>query len=172
MHLFDAESRIKKYATPLDIVDAFCERRLEGYVKRKEVVLKRLRAEAALLRNKVLFLEAVCDGRLVLHEKRDDDLALEAEMESLGLERLVCCSDSVKQDDDEGDADAEARVQKAIGSYKYLLAMPMSSLTHRRKEALDAQLSSKNAEIASAEEKTPEAVWGSDLDALVDELIK
>ena len=175
MHLFDAESRIKKYATPLDIVDAFCERRLEGYVKRKEVVLKRLRAEAALLGNKVLFLEAVCDGRLVLHGKRED-AALEAEMESLGLERLV--SDemtNVKRregDDDEGeaDADADAGVQKAIGSYKYLLGMPMSSLTHRRKEALDAQLRSKNAEIASAEEKTPEAVWGSDLDSLVDEL--
>lgn len=176
MHLFDAESRIKKYGTPRDIVDAFCERRLEGYAKRKETILKRLRAEAAILKNKVLFLELVCDGRLVLHGKKGDetnDAELEAEMESLGLERLVGATDdkdrvAIARSEDDDDEDEE-KVQ-AKGSFKYLLGMPIASLTHRRKEALDAQLKTKNAEIVSTEEKTPEAIWKDELDALVAEL--
>ena len=192
MHLFNAAGQIKKYATPLEIVEDFCVVRLEGYVKRKSTLLVRLRSEAALLRNRVLFLEVVADGRLVLQGKKGnkgvgsadkrDDTALEAEMEVLGLERRADEKAAVSGKDDDEDHDAshdddesgkaEGEAPPAAGSYKYLLGMPMASMTVRRKEALDTQLRAKVAEIATIEARTPEHMWAADLDALAEELTK
>ena len=190
MHLFNAAGQIKKYATPLEIVEDFCVVRLEGYVKRKSTLLVRLRSEAALLRNRVLFLEVVADGRLVLQGKKGnkevgsaderDDTALEAEMEALGLERRADekavargkdDNDDASHDDDERPA-KEGEAPLAAGSYKYLLGMPMASMTVRRKEALDAQLRGKVTEIVTIEARTPEHMWAADLDALTEELTR
>lgn len=185
MHLFTAAGTIKKYATPLEIVDDFCKERLKAYVKRKAALLERLRSEAALLRNKVLFIEAVSDGRLVLHGKKgkddDDDKSLEAEMEALGLERQADekAIKVVSEDEDDDDDSNKNKNKKddgesmsSSGSFKYLLGMPMASMTVRRKEALDAQLRGKLGEIKTIEETTSEDMWMSDLDAVAEELKK
>lgn len=139
MHLFNAKGQIRKYETTSDILNDFFEARLDGYIRRREHTIQRLAHEAEVLRNRVLFVEAVLDGRLRLNVAPD---ALEQSMEDAGLCRI-----------DEG-------------GYDYLLSMPMASMTQARKEALDAQLSTRRSELEHAEASTPFDIWVADLDAL------
>ena len=113
----------------------------------------------------------------------DSDKRLEADMERLGLERMSLSSQAqgqehgqamTKLDDSAGagddsnaqDGDAHDKKKKNPKSFKYLLSMPMASMTRKRKAALDAQLAAKLAELARAEASRPTDLWLSDLDAL------
>lgn len=51
--LFDQNGCLKKYESPLDILQEFFDLRLKFYGKRKSYLLGMLEAEAALLSNKV-----------------------------------------------------------------------------------------------------------------------
>jgi DNA topoisomerase-2 len=141
MHLFGASGQIQRFDTPWDILEAYAPVRLDGYVRRRLHMLQRLRAESAVLFNRVRFIELVIDDIIVLSRKSDEEI--EAVLVEHELER-----------------NAET------GTYDYLLDMPMSSMTKERKAALDAQLSAKLAEIARIEEMTAERMWLEDIDAL------
>ena len=193
MHLFNARGQIQKYATPWDVVREFCVSRLDGYVRRRAHVIARLTAEAALLRNKSRFLELVADGRLELHGSHPnlgDDMAalgLERIVSTIGggggggKKKGVVGGGQDDQDDDGGEGEDDggggggdhqqdkkrARVEPdttTVG-FKYLLSMPMASLTPQRKAALDAQLTAKLAEVARVEASTATDLWKADLDA-------
>jgi DNA topoisomerase-2 len=141
MHLFGASGQIQRFDTPWDILEAYAPVRLDGYVRRRLHMLQRLRAESAVLFNRVRFIELVIDDIIVLSRKSEE------EIEAILVE-------------DELERNAET------GTYDYLLDMPMSSMTKERKAALDAQLSAKLAEIARIEEMTAERMWLEDIDAL------
>ena len=172
MHLFNARGQIRKYASPWDIVDEFVAERRAGYERRREHVLRRLGRELLVLRNRVLFVEAVLDGRLRLNVER-----VELDMEALGLARLLAPGSAgpapVKIDDGAADADdggggsaVDAVDDGTSGSFGYLLSMPMASMTRARKDALDRQAAAKAAELAAAETRTALDEWRGDLDAL------
>jgi DNA topoisomerase-2 len=179
MHLFSAEGRIKKYDGPKEILDDFCTVRLKTYEKRKAALLARLRAEEAIIRNRVKFIEHVIDGSLVLHGRKendegDDEGTLENEMLGLGLQKLEVgtkakTSNKTGEDDDDGDGE-ESEISNKNESFRYLLDMPLASLTHKRKVALDSQLTAKETEIMVVEGKSSTDMWNTDLDGLVKDL--
>jgi DNA topoisomerase-2 len=146
MHLFGPNGQIQRFETPWDILRAYAPVRLDGYVRRREHLLKRLRAESTVLFNRVRFIELVIDDTIVLSRKTDEEV--EAMLVEQGLERSGA----------------------GEGNYDYLLDMPMSSMTQERKTALDVQLSAKLAEISRIEAMTAEAMWLEDLDAVEREL--
>lgn len=209
MHLFNARGQIQKYATTWDIVDAFCRARLAGYVRRRAHLLRALRADAEVTRNRVRFIELVTEGTLVLSASFRDAVnatdaadpvdavdatddpeggqedagggseGLCAEMERLGLVRLVVGMQQQQQQQRAASAAAPATASAAAAaaaaalaapSFKYLLSMPMSSLTPRRKRVLDGQLRDKEAQIEALERTTADAMWGKDLDLFEREL--
>ena len=174
MHLFNARGQIQRYATVWDVVREFCEVRLDGYARRRTHVLERLASEAAVLRNKAMFLELVAEGRLVLHDRSVSDVDLAARMTDLGLETIVedkqgsrrsSAKKKSEDDDDDDNAPAAEEDAPAVAGFKYLLSMPMSSLTAKRKAAIDASLAAKRAEIAKVESKSSTDLWLSDIDA-------
>jgi DNA topoisomerase-2 len=140
MHLFSAGGQIQRFETPWDILRAYAPVRLDGYVKRRAHLLQRLRAESAVLFNRVRFIELVVDETIALGRKTDEEV--EAMLAAQGLEK------------------------EGGGTYDYLLDMPMSSMTLERKAQLDAQLSAKLAEIARIEGTTAEGMWLEDIEAL------
>jgi len=177
MHLFNSRGQIQKYATPAEVVAEFCAVRIDGYVRRRAHIIERVRLEADVLRNRALFLELVGDGRLRLQATPDDRLA--AEMEAAGLERMAPTSGgAVKRGGSGGMAAAPGAEEDAVvpaegdgearaASYAYLLSMPMSSMTQKRKEQLDELFKGKLTELAESESATPEGMWEHDLDAFV-----
>ena len=64
--LFDAEGKIQKYDSELDILKEFFGLRQDLYVKRREYLLCRLDREHAILANKVKFIQGVISGALVI----------------------------------------------------------------------------------------------------------
>jgi DNA topoisomerase-2 len=188
MHLFNARGQIQRYESPSHIVDDFCTARRAGYARRRAHLLGLLAEEASVLRNRALFIELVVCGRLKLHAERggakDDDGGAG---DGTGVTD-VGVDVGVDVDVDVGTstaAEAGARAEgdpalwhemTALGlamlgvggerpSFAYLLSMPMSSMTPRRKRALEASLGVKEAQLARVEATTPDAMWLADLDA-------
>jgi DNA topoisomerase-2 len=189
MHLFNAQGQIKRYETVWDILSEFYCVRLAGYESRRLHLIARLRREVD-----VLFVESVVDGRLKLdgRAKKEDeedhdqaDRALEDDMEALGLERLLPGDaatgakaskapvedgeEEVDGQDEEGSEGRKAgqkdqKQQQQQGSYRYLLTMPMASMTARRKAELDRQLEARRADLARAEASRPRDMWAAELD--------
>ena len=56
MVLFDAEGKIAKYNTALDILKEFCRLRRQMYQKRKDYLVAKLTRETEILSNKARFI--------------------------------------------------------------------------------------------------------------------
>ncbi|PNH08578.1 DNA topoisomerase 2 [Tetrabaena socialis] len=104
MHLFDAAGRIKKYEGTAEILKDFFEVRLQGYTARRAHELDAMSHRALVLAQKVRFLGLVIGGQLLLHTLTSGGKDLELALEQLQLARFN-------------------------GSYAYLTAMPMSSVS-------------------------------------------
>merc|ERR1719379_394855 len=77
MMLFDAEGKIAKYNTSLDILVEFCKLRREVYEKRKDYLVSKLSREREILSNKARFILMVVQGELELRKKKKVDLLRE-----------------------------------------------------------------------------------------------
>ena len=64
MHAFDAEQRLRRFESPLDIVRAFVPVRLETYELRKAHQLRARGDEYTLKAEQARFIERVADGRI------------------------------------------------------------------------------------------------------------
>ena len=139
MNLFDANERLRKFATPQELVDVWCQERVKLYEARhthlKEVIIAKVQKAT----NKQRFIEAMLDGSLDMRGKSraETDVELEAR----------------KFDRDGGD-------------FKYLTRMPMDTLCKDAVEALRAEVSQLNGELFTIGNTLPVGLWRADLDAL------
>lgn len=152
MHLYNSDGQIQKYETPNDIIDEFMTVRMDAYERRRAHIINALEYDLEVLANKVKFIELVLDKTLDLYigehkenddvDEPDDDIAdeLEKRMLELGLKKLP--------------------------TFSYLLSMPMSSLTRRRKITLDKQHSDKADALKQAQDTTAVTTWLKELDDL------
>jgi DNA topoisomerase-2 len=145
MHLFNANSQIHKYQTPQDIMEAFYTTRLDYYGKRREYQLGVLRHELDILKYKVQFLEAVISDDIVVAKQSKAEL--EATLEAKGYPRF--CT---------GDA-------QMTPSYRYLLGMPIYTLTTDTLAELRQQREDKQQALATLEGTAPATMWSVDLQA-------
>jgi DNA gyrase/topoisomerase IV subunit A len=169
MTLFDADGHIKRYESPEAILDAFYDVRLVMYDKRKQNLMKIIAAEKLMLSNKARFVEEVCQGTLVVSNRRRNDL-----LEDLKERKYDLISktneDSNVQDldgnevvDNEDDESSTAELAKG---YEYLLGMKIWSLTFEKAELLRHELAEKTAELESLSKKHPSQIWLDDLAAI------
>merc|ERR1719421_783217 len=77
MVLFDAEGKIVKYATSLDILRDFVNLRLKVYNARKQYLVDKLTREKEILSNKARFILMVVKGELELRKRKKADLLVE-----------------------------------------------------------------------------------------------
>lgn len=170
---FDAEGRIHKYASPLDILEEFYGVRLIFYQKRKKYMLDELQKELDKFTNQARFVKMIIDGKLVVSKKKKSQLV--AELDKLGFTRFPKVIDAkkqgefeavVEQDDEEAD---DAETAAGANDFDYLLGMAIWSLTQERVEKLNRQIGDKEMEIDSLSAKSPKDLWTLDLDALLEE---
>lgn len=166
MHLFDAEGRIKRYASPEDLMREFYGTRMVLYAKRKASLLARMSSEWERLDNKVRFILEVIEGTLVVSNR--PKAALLAELQERGYAMVDPSAKKAADDAADGilEDDEDAKVLTPSRGYHYLLSLPLWSLTAEKVDELRGELEEKEAALAKLRGTDPKDLWRQDLDAL------
>lgn len=171
---FDAQGRIHKYASPLDIMEEFYQHRLRMYQRRKQHMLDVLRRDLDKFTNQARFVKMIIDGKLIVSKKKK--AVLVAELQKLGFTRFPKVVSAEKQGElepvveENKDDEVEDNVNAAGASdFDYLLGMAIWSLTQERVEKLNQQIGDKEADIDRLIQKSEKSLWREDLDALAQE---
>ena len=101
---------MKKYTSPLEIIDDYFEVRMEFYQKRKEYQLNSLEKELIMVNARVKFIEEFIVGTIQISNKSKKDI----------LEQLE-----------------NKKYPKVEDCYDYLIKMPIYNLTKERIEELN-----------------------------------
>jgi DNA topoisomerase-2 len=147
MHLFDSQDQLKKYGNVRDIVRDYYATRLSLYGKRKTHQLATMTAELRVLSNKARYIQELLDGSIDLRRKRGDELT--AMLQSKGYSRV------------EGD-----------DQYKYLLKLPMDSVSEENVQKLLKEKGQKESCHATLQGTSIEQLWLADLAELRAEYVK
>lgn len=147
MNLFDAHEKLRKYANIYDIIEDYYTERLALYAKRKAAMLAQLGNELRVLTNRARYIQEVLDDKLEL--RRQTKEAIFAKMTAHGYDHI------------EGDTE-----------FKYLLKMPMDSVTDENVKHLLSERDAKRGQHQKLTETTIHALWTNDLDELETEYKK
>ena len=147
MHLFDSQDQLKKYGSVRDIVRDYHATRLNLYKKRKTHQLAAMSAELLILGNKARYIQELLDGSIDLRRKRGDELV--AMLQSKGYNHV------------EGDE-----------QYKYLLKLPMDSVSEENVQKLLKEKGQKESQHAALQSTSIEQLWLADLAELRAEYVK
>lgn len=175
MVLFDAEGKIAKYNTALDILKEFCRLRRQMYQKRKDYLVAKLTRETEILSNKARFILMVVKGELEIRRKKKADLLSELKKLKFTPMSELDAIMKGKATVDEA-AEAESNKDKETPDkteYDYLLNMNLWSLTYEKVEEIKKQLEVKQEELEKLKATTIEMLWDKDLEvvcAALDEL--
>ena len=142
MHLFDANDKLKKYAKVSDIIDDYFDTRLQLYQTRKDYMIDALTRELVLLSNKSKYIKENLDGTIDLRRKKRE------EVNQLLLQKKY---DVIDEDND----------------FKYLVKLPMDSVTEENVAKLLKEHGDKAAELELVKTKTIQQMWTEELDVLV-----
>jgi len=156
MNMFDANEKLKKYNTPEEIVDDYYPVRIEYYQKRKAYLLDALRKELLVLSNRARYISEILDDTIDLRRKTT------AMMVQILKERKY----DMQNADDSKDGDGS---DSGYAGYKYLLKLPMDSVSEENVEKLRMEKEKKEKELAHLESKTTENLWQDDLAELEEE---
>ena len=141
MHLFDANDTLQKYNNVSDIIDAYYETRLKMYGTRKEYMIEALEKELVILSNKAKYIKENLDGTIDLRKKKKEQVV--KLLEDKGYDKI----------DDDSD-------------YKYLVKMPMDSVTEENVEKLLKDKGNKELELESVKSTSINNMWLNELDSL------
>jgi DNA topoisomerase-2 len=141
MHLFDANDVLHKYEKVSDIIDTYYETRLEMYGTRKAYMIDALQKELVLLSNKAKYIKENLDGTIDLRKKKKEQ-----------VNEMLAEKGYSKLDDDE--------------DYKYLVKMPMDSVTEENVEKLLKDKEAKEIELEVIQSTTIHKMWITELNNL------
>jgi len=168
MVLFDADGKIAKYDSPLDILKEFVNLRLQVYDKRKRYLINKLTREKDILSNKARFILMVVKGDLELRKRKKADLLKELRDRKFTpwseFEALSC------KEKTEEEAAAKGGEEKS--DYDYLLGMPLWNLTLEKVEELQGEFEKKKEELQVIIGTAIEMMWDKDLTELLRALDK
>jgi DNA topoisomerase-2 len=135
MHLFDAQEKLKKYDHVEEIIDDYYETRLALYDKRKQHLLTLLEKERQVLSNKMRYIELTLAGTIDLRNQSKEKI------------HSLMISLSFQEEDS-----------------KYLIKMPMDSVSHENVSKLRQEYEHKEAEVKEIIASTPASMWLRELD--------
>ena len=139
MHLFNHESKLHKYSTIEEIIEDFYKVRMNIYGKRKSHQIKDMENKLVKLSNRARYIKENLDGVVDLRRKSAID--------------VITLMDSRKFD-------------KIDGDYKYLIKMPMDSVTLENAQHIMQERDMCEKELATLRNTTLETIWSSELDNL------
>jgi len=170
MVLFTENGSLKKFSSPEEIIDTFCNIRFAYYVKRKAKQLSDLEYEIKILGNKKRFLQEVRDGVIKLFEELKGGkkqsrktAAIVAELEEKGYDKNTRDEEEEKKDDEEEEKE-EKKTKSSSHGYEYLLRLQISSVTAEKIAKLLNDIGKKEQEHEELSATTEKELWIRDLD--------
>ena len=145
MHLFNESEKLTKYHNEKEIIDNYFPIRLEYYQKRKNYQVITLEKELQLLSNKAAYITENLKGTIDLRNKKKSsiiDMLMEKEYDAI--------------DDD--------------NEYKYLLKMPMDSVSDENVNKIIQEKKNKELELEKLKAMSIESIWLNELDELKKQL--
>ena len=146
MHVFDEQEKLVKFANVTDMINHYIGVRMHFYVKRKIQQVAELAQETLVLTNKARFITEVLDDVLDLRRKKTAEVSVLLQ--------------SRKYDTVQGDRD-----------YKYLVRLPMDSVTAENVEKIIKEKERKETELNELQAKSETQIWLSELKTLKEEYI-
>ena len=141
MHMFDEQERLQKFDNITDIIEHYIGVRSEIYAKRKKAQIDTLKHEVMVLSNKAKFITEILEETIDLRRKKSD----------------VVTSILTEKGYDVIDND---------NSYKYLVRLPMDSVTEENVKKLLSDVGNKTAELSTLESTTEKKIWLEELNEL------
>jgi DNA topoisomerase-2 len=138
MHLFNEEEQLRKYNSPEDIVNAYLPVRMKYYQKRKSALVDSLQKESTVLSNKARYIEGTLNDEIDLRRKSKE--AVSQMLQEMKFDMV--------------DEDA---------SYKYLVRMPMDSVTDENASRILKERDAKQSELDLIRKTTEKDMWRTDL---------
>jgi DNA topoisomerase-2 len=147
MHLFDADDKLKKYDAVEEIIDDYFITRLKLYADRKTYLIDALEKELVVLSNKARYIQELLDDTIDLRKKKKTEIIVMLQEKEY----------DVIEDDDE---------------FKYLIKMPMDSVSEENVEKLNKEHKDKSDELQRIKETSEQQMWMSELEYLEQEYDK
>jgi DNA topoisomerase-2 len=141
MHLFDSKDTLQKYENVSDIIDSYYGVRLNLYQDRKDYMIDAIEKELILLSNKAKYIKENLDGTVDLRKKKKEQVI--EMLQAKGYDKI---------DNDE--------------EYKYLVKMPMDSVTEENVEKLLKDKGNKETELEQIKNTTINKMWITELNQL------
>jgi DNA topoisomerase-2 len=141
MHMFDENEKLMKYSSVKEIIDHFMKVRMDLYVKRKAYQVDALAKAALVLSNKARFITEILDETIDLRKKK-----------TAVVSQLL---QNKKYDMLDGDED-----------YKYLVKLPMDSVTEENVKKILNERDAKQIELAMLKATTEIQLWLNELAVL------
>jgi DNA topoisomerase-2 len=141
MHLFDAQDKLKKYDNVCEIIDDYFETRLKLYQERKEYLVDALSKQLMVLSNKSRYIKDVLEGTIDLRKKTKEQVS-----------QMLSAKGFAVLDDD--------------ADFKYLVKLPMDSVTEENVLQLEKEHKNKMIELEAVKTKTIQKMWEDELNAL------
>jgi len=145
MVAFDSKGKIHRYGSVGEILQEFYVTRLDAYVRRKVSELKRMDADILELRARLLFIESILNGKLVISNQDDDKIL--AGLKGLGLPPL-----SAPEAVDE------------LKAFEYLLRIRIDRIKASAVDELRKQVAAATEERDTLAAKSAETLWLADLE--------
>jgi DNA topoisomerase-2 len=144
MNLFNAEDKLRKYDTVEEIIDDYYDIRLEYYEDRKDNLIDILEKQLLILSNKAKYIQELLNGTIDLRKKKKQEI----------IDLLNNKEYDVIDDDEE---------------FKYLVRMPMDSVSEENVEKLLKEHKDKEVELNIIKATTIQQMWLSELEILENE---
>ena len=145
MHMFNADFKLHKYTTIEEIIDEFYGIRLDIYGKRKAHLVDDMEKKLVKLSNRARYIQETLNGTIDLRRKTSDQVTqLLSGMKFALIE----------------------------GDYKYLIKMPMDSVTQENVANIMKEKENTEAELNLLKSTPLEKIWFNELDLLDNEYDK
>lgn len=145
MHMFDKDCKLHKYKNVHEILRAFYEVRLEIYEKRKQYLLTDMRNKLVKLSNRAKYIQETLAGTIDLRRMKSD-----------AVNDLLTNKQYAKIDDD----------------YKYLIKMPMDSVTEENVAQIMKEKENTEKDIDVLSKTRVQTLWSRELTKLETEYDK
>jgi len=139
MHMFDADRKLHKYGSIEEIIDDFYKVRIDVYGKRKAYLIDILEKKLVKLSNKARYIQETLDSVIDLRRKTAQVVT----------ELLT-----------------ERKFDLIDGDYKYLIKMPMDSVTEENVASIMKERDNTEKDLERLRKTSLENMWLSELDTL------
>jgi DNA topoisomerase-2 len=145
MHMFNSECKLHKYADVNEIIDDFYGVRLGLYKKRKDCLIVDMEKRLVRLSNRAKYIQETLNGTIDLRRKTSQVV---------------------------NDMLVEKGYMTIDGDFKYLVKMPMDSVTEENVASIMKEKEATETELSVLRKTSLEKMWLTELDSLEKEYTK